>query len=211
MTPQYFKGDADEVKMDAVGSPVMDLAGAALDQFFDEAFDSAGFLLMLYDEGRMPFSDRIPREAFIGFLVECIANANFLGTYESYIFLVNSVFGAGSSVFFEEVSPGVLTMTVSASNSVEFDFQVREFSDGAYETFLIVTANDENIEFVGFPGIESEAELSQLLSEFVPAGIFPDITLVLFSTSLFLIEDDDGEATIVDELNNDIIFFELGG
>lgn len=212
MTPEYFKGDADEIKMDTSGSGPIDTIALALDQFFDEAFECSEFLLMLYDEGRMPFSDRVPREAFVNFLVQCIANANFIGTYESYLFLVNGIFGQGSSIFFEETDPGVVTMTISSEATTRFGFIVREISSGGdYEYFDIVTSNNETLEFVGFPGIDSEAELKRLLAEFIPAGIYADITLIFFSTSLFLVEDDDGESTIVDELNNDIIFFELGG
>lgn len=211
MTPQYFKGNADEIKIDTCGSQIMDLTSESLDQFFDECFDTVDFLLMLYDEGRMPFSDRIPREAFVAFLIECIANANFIGTYESYIFLVNRIFGAGSSVFFGAISAGTLEMQVSSSNSIGFDFVARELNEaGSYDFFEIITHLGENISFVGFPSIESEAELKQLLSEFIPAGIYPDITLVLFTTSLFLVSDG-GDFTIIDDQANDIIFFELGG
>lgn len=211
MTPQYFKGDATEIKYYQSGSDIMDLQAGFLNEFFDNAFDNAAFLLMLYDEGRMPFSDRIPREAFISFLIECIANVNFIGSYESYIFLITRIFGAGSSVFFEETAPGVLTLTASATNTIDYDFVVRELIDGEYVISQITTELDELVEFAGFPGIESEAELKQLLAEFVPAGIFPDITLIIFSISLFLVEDDDGFATVIDDQNNDIIFFELGG
>lgn len=190
----------------------MDLTGNALDQYFNQAFESAEFLLMLYDEGRMPFSDRIPREAFISFLLEAMANANFIGSHESYIFLITRIFGAGSEVFFDpDHDPGVLKLTASATNTYNYDFIAREFIDGAFVESNIVTDIGEQLEFAGFPGIESEAELKLLLSEFVPAGIYPDITLIIFSVSLFLVEDVDGESTIVDDLNNDIIFFELGG
>lgn len=196
--------------MELVGQGPMDATGQALDSFFDEAFDCAAFLLMLYDEGRVPFSDRVPREAFVQFLIECIANANFIGTYESYIFLINAIFGANSGVFFEVTAAGVLTMTVSATNTVESGFQTRELIDDQYVTSDIITNLGEELVFTGFPGINSEAELKQLLSEFVPAGIFQDIAMVIFSTSLFLVEDG-GEATIVDDQANDIIFFQLGG
>ena len=210
MSPQYFKGDADELKFDASGAEIMDFTSGELDSFLDGCFEAADFLLAMYDDGRMPFSDRIPRAAFIGFLIECIANANFVGSHESYIFLINSIFGGGSSVFFEHDTPGVLTMTVSATNTVDYDFVFREFIDGAYVTSQAVTFNGELLEFTGFPGIESEAELKKLLAEFVPAGIYPDISLIIFTTSLFLV-DDGGSYTITDELFNDIIFFELGG
>ena len=211
MTPQYFKGKANEIKMDNVVVPIMDQIALSKDQYFAQAFSVTDFLLMLYDSGRMPFSDRIAREAFIPFLNQSIANANFIGTYESYIFLIRSIFGADSGIFFEEVTPGVLTLTISSSNSSEFVFVAREIVDGAYVETEIITSEGENLAFAGFPGIESEAELKSLLAEFTPAPIFADITLIFFSTALFLVEDDDGEFTIVDHENNDIIFFELGG
>lgn len=210
MTPQYFKGDAKEIKFDTVGKGPIDLTGLALDQFYDEAFDCAEFLLMLYDEGRVPFSDRVPRDAFVSFLIQCIANANFIGTYESYIFLVNGIFGEGSSIFFGTPVAGKITMIISSSSTANFTFVARELIDGGYEYFDMVTGDGETLEFVGFPGIESEAELQQLLAEFIPAGIYADITLVIFTTFLFAV-DDGGDFTISDDLGNDIIFFELGG
>lgn len=211
MTPQYFKGTAEELKIDAAAAPIFNLLSLDKDHFRDGAFDAIDFLLMLYDEGRMPFSDRIPREAFVAFLLEAIANATFIGSHESYIFLVDRIFGAGSSVFFDPAhAPGVLKMQVSASSSVGYTFLAREFNGTSYDTFEIITAAGEELEFSGLPGIESESELVSLLSEFVPAGIYPDITLIIFATSLFAV-DDGGYFTLVDDENNDIIFFEIGG
>lgn len=211
MTPQYFKGNAEERKVDYCGQGAMDLTGLSLDQFYIDAFECTDFLLMLYDEGRVPFSDRVPRAAFVNFLIQCIANANFIGTYESYIFLINGIFGEGSSIFFTETDPGVVTMIISSSATIRFGFVTRELVDGAYEYFDMVTGAGETLEFAGLPGIDSEAELKQLLAEFIPAGIYADITLVIFTTYLFLVEDVDGESTINDGAGNDIIFFELGG
>ena len=206
MSVQYFKGDETELKFYNSAAPLMDATSADLSAFSEDAYLAADFLLMLYDAGRFPFSDRVPRAAFVSFIKGCISNSNFIGTYESYIFLVKSIFGADSEVFFEETDPGVLNMTVSTTSSVAFDFVVL---DGSTITTLL-TAEGETLSLFGIAGIENEAELNALLAEFVPAGIYPNIELVLFSTSLFLV-DDGGDYTIVDDDANDIIFFELGG
>lgn len=206
MSVQYFKGDETELKFYQAGAPLMDAISLDLTSFSEEAYAAADFLLMLYDEGRFPFSDRVPREAFVAFIMGCISNSNFIGTYESYIFLIQSIFGAQSTIFFDETDPGKLNLTVSTSSSLEFDFVVL---DGSTITTLL-TADGETLSLFGIAGIENEAELNALLAEFVPAGIYPNIELVLFSTSLFLV-DDGGDYTIVDDDANDIIFFELGG
>lgn len=206
MSVQYFKGDDQELKFYESAAPLMDATSADLSRFSEGAYTAADFLLMLYDEGRFPFSDRVPREAFVAFILGCISNSNFIGTYESYIFLVQSIFGAQSLISFDETDPGVLNMTVSTSSSLAFDFVVLDGST----IYSLVTAEGETLSLFGIAGIENEAELNALLAEFVPAGIYPNIELVLFSTSLFLV-DDGGDYTIVDDDANDIIFFELGG
>ncbi len=206
---QNFKGDATELKMQLAASAPFDLCSAALDQFFAGGYDSSDFLLMLYDAGRMPFSDRVPRDSFVSFIAEAIPNFPVTGTFEAYIFILDAIFGDQTEVEFDVPSAGKLEMIVNAAASLDFDFQGREFSDSVYTTFEIVTMDDETIQFTGISGIDSEAELTQLLAELIPAGIWPDIALTFFTLSEFVAEDPVGEFyTVVDWLGNQIVFYE---
>lgn len=205
MITQKFKGDALELKMEEVGIPAMDLCGQALDDYNAGGYDSAPFLLMLYDEGKMPFSDRVPRDSFVAFFREALTRFPFTGTFESYIFIMQSIFGDGSTVLFDVPAPGKIQMLVNAASSLEFNFVAKEFIDGIVQENNVVDSDGNQFTFRGIFGIDSEFELQMLLAELIPAGIFPDITLAFFSIYSFV---DDEDNSIVTDLGDSIIFLE---
>jgi hypothetical protein len=69
---QNFKGDSTELKYLAAGEPAFEITRVSLHEFFQGCYDADEFLLMLYDSGRMPFSSRVPREAFVNFIRQAI-------------------------------------------------------------------------------------------------------------------------------------------
>ncbi len=204
---QNFKGDTAELNIEAAGKPAFDVCSLALDEFFDQAYNTSDFLLALYDEGRMPFSARIPRSSFVAFIRQALQTFHVTGTFESYIFIVNAIFGSGSQILFDVTGPGELEMVINAAASLDFDFVGREFVDGEYVAIDMITSIGEGIQFSGLSGIDSEAGLKSLLSELVPAGISPDISLVFFTLSYFISDAGD---FMLDHLGNQIVFFELG-
>lgn len=212
METQKFKGDDFELQMEEAGKPAFDRCSVALDEFYEGGFTSEDFLLMLYDEGRMPFSDRVPRDTFTRFIRQAIANAPFTGTFESYIFLLKSIFGENTQVLFDVPAAGKLEMEVSASDTIEFGFTAKEYDDDGNVILIdMVTSEGEYLEFLGISGIDTQAELEQLLSELIPVGIWTDITLTLFELSFFTAEDLSGDLnSIIDHLGNQIIFKEPG-
>ncbi len=205
MITQKFKGDDLELRMEAAASPAFDLCSVALDEFLADGYLASPFLLMLYDEGRMPFSDRVPRDSFVEFFKEALERFPFTGTFEAYIFIIQAIFGSGSGILFDVPAPGKIEMLVNASSSLEFQFIAKEFIDGEYVESLIVDSDDNLLQFSGISGIDSEYELKQLLAELIPAGIFPDITLAFFSLFNFIDDDDN---SIVDDSGNQIVFIE---
>ena len=100
---QAFKGDAVEQQFQNAGRSPFDACTVSKDDFFQDGYTSADFLLMLYDAGRMPFSARVPRDAFVRFIRQAIPNFNFTGTFESYLFILNSIFGEAVEVLFNLV------------------------------------------------------------------------------------------------------------
>ncbi len=197
--------------MIAAGRPPLDLCSAELDAYFAGCYEAADFLLMLYDSARMPFSDRVPRESFVSFMLQAIPNFPVTGTFESYLFILRSIFGANTDVLFDVPAAGKLSMLVNAAASLEFDLVVREFVDGAYVFYNLETQDEEQIEARGIAGIDSQAQLEALLAEIIPAGIWPDITLGFFELFNFVADDGvDSLDNVVDHLDNQIIFFEIG-
>lgn len=207
MITEKFKGDATELKMELAASPAFDLTLASLDEFKADSYDTEPFLLMLYDEGRMPFSNRVPRDAFVSFIREALKRFKFTGTFETYLFIIANIFGADSSVLFSVPAPGKLTMVINAGTSVSFDFIVREYIDGAYVESTIVDSDGNTLTFSGISGIDSQYALEQLFAEIIPAGIFPDITLTFFTLYDF-ITDDGGVAEMITSDGDSIVFFE---
>lgn len=204
---QNFKGDELELNIQAAGTPAFDSCSLALDEFFEGCYESGDFLLSLYDEGRMPFSDRVPRDSFVAFIKQAIPNFPVTGTFDSYLFIIQAVFGAGSGVLFEVPAAGKLNMLINSSTSIDFDFQAREFSNGEYNYFDILTSSGDGLGFKGISGIDSEAKLNQLLSELIPAGVFTSITLTFFTLFQWV---STGGDLMVDNLGNQIVFFQLG-
>lgn len=205
---ENFKGDADELKMRLVAEPVFDLTNSALNDFYAQGFDTNSFLLMLYDEKRMPFSERIPRAAFVDFVREALGNFPVTGTFESYIFVLKSIFGPDTEINFDVPASGKLGIEINAIASSEFDFIGREFISGDYQFFNMVDEIGNTLIMTGVPGIENAYELGLLFSEIIPAGITPTLFLQFIVRSDFIA--DDG-SDMLDDSNNQIIFYEIGG
>ncbi len=207
---QYFKGDSDELKIEAVGKPVFDLTTTALDQFYAGAFDCNAFLLQLYDERRMPFSERINRDAFIQFIKEALVNFPFIGTFESYMFILRAVFGSDADILFSVPAPGKLGISVDTFSELSFDFIVTELVDGIYEEYNLITSDGDEIILTGVSGIQTEYALQLLFSEIMPAGITPTISLDFVIKSFWIVHEGVDYFDIVDHDGNSIIFTELG-
>lgn len=204
---QFFKNDTLELQMYAVAEPILTVSSIAKDEFLDGAFECEAFLLMLYDEKRMPFSERVPRPAFVAFVREALKNFPFTGNFETYLFVIRSIFGPSVSVIFTVPAPGKLSIGVAALAELEFDFLASEYMGGSYDFFNVVDDDGDQIIFIGLPGIDTEYELELLFSEIIPVGIFPDISLGFF-VSFIWVDDDDNN--IVDDAMNQLVFYETG-
>lgn len=205
MIPQYFKGDETEKKFDQAGRTMLDAASSGLDAFYNGAYQSGDFLLRMYDDGRMPFADRVPRDSFVSFIKEAIARFPSTGTFEAYIFILRSIFGTGSDVLFNIPAPGKVEISVNAASSIEFGFQAARIDGASVVLDDIVDHSGNGIVFGGISGIDSEHELSLLLSEIIPCGIYPDVTIAFFALYSMV---DHLDNSIVDHLGNQIVFIE---
>lgn len=202
---QYFKGDPKELKMKAVADPLFDLTDATLDDFYQGGFESSPFLLAMYDDLRVPFSERITRDSFVEFVKNTLSNFPFTGTFEIYLAVLTSIFGTESEIRLTVPSPGKLAIDVEAVSNSTFTFLGREFVNGAFQFFDVTDSDGDTFIFRGILGIDTEYELGLLFSELMPAGIIPQITLGFYSISHFV--DDDGDS-ITDDSGLGIIFEE---
>jgi hypothetical protein len=205
MITQKFKGDPIELQMEAVAKPAFVLCSASLSDFAATGYLASPFLLMLYDSGRMPFSDRVPRDAFVTFFKEALGRFPFTGTFESYLFILKAVFGEGSGILFAVPAPGQISITVSAEKTFTFDFIATEFDGTDFVDTALIDQDGKTLAFSGALGIDSAYKLSQFLSELIPAGIFPSLALTFFTLSEFI---DSGGNVVGDSAQNQIVFIE---
>lgn len=209
---QTFKGDQTELKMLAAAGPVFDRTSSALDEFYADGFNCNPFLVMLYDEKRMPFSSRIDKEPFLIFIKEALTRFPFTGTFDVYLFILFAIFGADSEINFEVPAPGKLSIDVNAISNLEFEFIGRDFINGNYVFYNMVDYTGDRLAFRGISGIKTEHDLKLLFSEIMPAGIAPTISLTFFGRYNFVALYDDGLLyEILDSFGNQIIFMEIGG
>jgi hypothetical protein len=211
MDPELFKGDAVELKMKGVGDPLFDLTDLALNDFYANGFQSSQFLLMLYDEGRMPFSNRIDRDAFVDFFTQMLDLFPFTGTFDTYIFVLTALFGSEVQIVFDVPDPGKLSIDILAISAVEYEFIARELVGSEYEFHNVIDDVGNFLVFRSLPGISDEYSLNLLFSEIIPAGISPEISLNFYSIYSFVAEESSTFYDMVTSIGDQIIFFEIGG
>lgn len=204
---QYFKGDAVEKQFIGSGLPIVTQTSHALDLFLEEGYDSTPFLLMLYDENRIPFSERINRLAFVDFIKEIYNRFPFVGSFDTYLYVLRAIFGSLSEIFFEVPAPGKLRIDINATSSLDFDFAGR-YSTG--EEFIVTDNLGNILTFRGIAGIETEYELNLLFSEILPIGITPDLNLTFYVRYDFIAWEGANIYDMVDDLGNQIVFSEIG-
>ncbi len=203
---QKFKADAVELQMELAGQPPFDACSVSKNEMFDGAYTASDFLLMLYDAGRMPFSARVPRDAFVTFIRQAIPNFKFTGTFEGYLFILRSIFGGAVEVLFTVPGPGKLEVEVNAGGAtVDFTWISQLFVGGGYVLEDLITQDGDQLILSTIVGIETEGQLQALFAELIPAGIFTTITLNFFQ--LFQWIDYSGN-TIVAQNGDEIVFYE---
>lgn len=208
MESQKFKGDEIELRYEESARPAMEQVGISLDQFWASAFDSAPFILNLYDDKRIPFAERVKRDAFVAFYQQVLLRFPFVGSFDSYLFILSAIFGSIQDIQFDIPSPGILFVDINSASSLDFDFIGRDVDGNIFE----ITDHSSNVlSFRGIAGIETSAELELLFSEIMPAGISPHISLSFYSRYNFVGADAVGGLDdIIDHLGNNIIFVETG-
>ncbi len=176
---QFFKGDATELKYFDSAAPIVDLLGDQKTTFFDEAFECFVLGETLYDAGRAPLTNAIPRAVFRQSFAAIFDAFVSAGTFESYLTVFRAIFGEDVDVTFTVPAAGKLNIDIVASSEGLFDFIANSVVGSVFVEDEVVDESGDNIAFQTLQGLETEYEVEQMLFELVPAGIFTQISLSL--------------------------------
>jgi Ca2+-binding RTX toxin-like protein len=178
---QYFKGDADEIKMVEAGKAIIDLISLQKSALFEGCYDAMPLGDVLFDSGRTPLSNAIPRNIFRESFNQIFTSFAVAGSFESYLDVFRKIFGDTVDVTFTVPDSGELNIDIIADGLQISNFVARSIVDNAYVFDTIVDDVGDNIVFRTVKGFESQYELEQMLKEMVPAGIYTEITLTVGS------------------------------
>lgn len=176
---QYFKGDALELKMIACAQTIIDQISDQKTLFFDNAYESYPLGDVLFDTGRSPLSNAIPRTIFRESFNQIFTSFTVAGSFDSYIDVFTKIFGDTVEITFTIPNPGELNIDIVADGVLISDFIARTIVADAYVNDNVVDDEDDQIVFQTVKGFESQYELEQMLKKMVPAGIYTEITLTL--------------------------------
>lgn len=177
---QYFKGDAQELKVDAGGTEIMDAIGAQLDLFFDECYEAYPLGDVLFESGRTPLANAIPQDIFRSSFPAIYDAFVAAGTFEAYLFVFEQIFGSDVTVTFTVPAAGKLNIDILAAGIELNNFASREIEENEFVySDIIEELHTDEIMFQTIVGFKSQYELEQMLYEMVPAGVFTVISLDL--------------------------------
>jgi len=176
---QYFKGDSTEIKYDESAKTLLDIISVDLNTFFDESFDCFVLGDVIWDSDRSPLANAINKSIFresFPAIFEVFLEA---GSFEGYLSVFRNIFGDGVDVSFTVPAAGKLEIDITSDQVVLSDLVAREVVNNAYVFSEIIDHEDDNIAVQSIKGMESEAEVEQMLFELVPDGIYTEITLTI--------------------------------
>lgn len=179
--PQFFKGDATEIKYYNSGLPSVDAIIAQRDAFYDDAYGCFILGELLYDNDYAPLARAIPREIFREGFATIFESFIIAGTFESYLTVFRNIFGDDVEVTFTVPGNGRLQIDIVAAGFQLSDFITRYIENNAYVFDEIIDDEGDNIVFQTVKGFESQYELEQMLFEMVPDGVYTEITLTVGS------------------------------
>lgn len=180
-TPQFYKGDATEQKFFDSANPVLLNLETGKNEFFEGAYQCFMLGQILYDSGRAPLANAIPREIFRESFAAIFGSFLEAGSFETYLDVFRNIFGDDVEVTFTVPAPGKLNIDIVAAGLAIFDLVGRTIQDNSYIIDEIVDYDGNNVVGQSIKGFETQYELEQMLFEMVPAGIYTQISLTIGS------------------------------
>ncbi len=163
---QYFKGDDVELKICGAANEVFARLLADMSAWFHDAYNSAGLGKILYDDGLVPLSKSVARDIFIKNYGAILRYWEYVGSFESYLFVFMQIFGPQTQITFERLAPGALKINISTNQHGMAKWLTKIKGD------YISTRNGDNINLLALTGIGDFYEVHAVLDSLNPAGIY---------------------------------------
>lgn len=165
---QYFKGDDVEIKLSGSAQAVFQNLQTELTAWFNDTYNSAGLGTILYDNNLVPLSQTIARDVFIKNYGEILRRWEYVGSFESYLYVFMQIFGPKTQITFERLRPGALKIYIVTDQTGFINW----LSQKAQE---IRTQSGQPLMFKQVLGIENFYEVQGVLDSLNPAGIHLEI------------------------------------
>ena len=112
---QNFKGDELELKISGCAKEVFNNLFGELTKWFDHAYESAGLGGILYDNDLVPLARTMAREVFVKNFGQILEKWEYIGSFESYLFVFMQIFGPNTVINFEKLAPAALKISITTS------------------------------------------------------------------------------------------------
>jgi len=176
---QFYKGDENEQLMYDIGAEILAQISLGLQDFYNDCYNTFDLGALIYDNNRSPLSNAIPRQVFLESFNQIFQSFRVAGSFESYLDIFFKIFGDDVDVTLTVPGPGQLQIDILADEVILRNFVARRIEENVYEFDRVVTQDGDQIVFQTIKGFKSQYELEQMLFEFVPAGVYTEITLDL--------------------------------
>lgn len=172
---QYFKGDDIEIKLSGSARAVFENLQAELTAWFNDAYNSAGLGAILYDRNLVPLSQTIARDVFIKNYGEILRRWEYVGSFESYLYVFMQIFGPQTQITFEKLAPGALKIYIVTDQTGFINWLTQQGQE-------IRTQSGQPLMFKQVLGIENFYEVQGVLDSLNPAGIYLEVDFRLIVT-----------------------------
>ena len=165
---QYFKGDDVEIKISGSAQTVFENLQAELTAWFNDAYNCRGLGGIIYDNNLVPLCKTMARDVFIKNYGEILRRWEYVGSFESYLYVFMQIFGPQTQITFEKLSPGALKLYIVTDQTGFINW----LSQNAQK---IRTQNGTPLLFKQVLGIENFYEVQGVLDSLNPAGIYLEV------------------------------------
>lgn len=163
---QYFKGDELELKIEGAARTVTDRLVETVAAWFTDAYNSAGLGEILYDNKLVPLTNALARDIFVKNYGAILEKWEYVGSFESYLYVFTQIFGPTTRITFERLAPGALQINITTEQTGLLKWVNR--LGGSYMS----DHNGNNINLLAVYGIGTFYEVHGVLDSLNPAGIY---------------------------------------
>lgn len=175
---QAFKGDKLELQISGATKDVFDALKNHLTNWFNGAYDGAGLGAVIYDNNLLPLSRTIARDIFIKNYGEILRRWEYVGSFETYLFVFMQIFGPSTEITFEKLGPAALKINITTNQHDLFKWITSLQTE---KKKYITNHNGKKLLFRALEGIGSFYEVQSVLDSLNPAGIYLLVNFTLIT------------------------------